>query len=243
MRPVKRGPSPQLGDFANYNTAKPYLVGRLGPYCSYCERRINANLAVEHIQPKGLVSYAALEGRWSNFLLACVNCNSTKLNKDVVLSAVLLPDRDNTFSVFEYTADGEIEISNAVSPAIRLAADSLLKLVGLNKEMLKTPDENNKQIALDRFSQRLEAWGTAALAKDLINNALDSENTRICVTALALATGFFSIWMAVFAQDPDMRNRFIDGFHGTRASGCFDPVTTLACAASNPDGLADGAKV
>lgn len=48
MRPVCRGPSPRKQDFANYDDAKPDLVSRLGLYCSYCERRIATNLAVEH---------------------------------------------------------------------------------------------------------------------------------------------------------------------------------------------------
>ena len=94
MRPIRRGTSPCEADFANYRDALPDLVSRFGRYCSYCERLIPVQLAVEHIQPKGLPAYQALEGRWENFLLACVNCNSTKKDKDVVLSDVLLPDRD-----------------------------------------------------------------------------------------------------------------------------------------------------
>jgi 5-methylcytosine-specific restriction endonuclease McrA len=78
MRPIRRGLSPRTSDFEEYQSAQPYLAGRLDTYCSYCERRIATNLAVEHIQPKGRPAYANLIGRWDNFLLACVNCNSTK---------------------------------------------------------------------------------------------------------------------------------------------------------------------
>jgi uncharacterized protein (TIGR02646 family) len=112
MRPIRRGASPRLGDFSNYRNALPDLVSRLGCYCSYCERLISVQLAVEHIQPKGLPAYQALIGRWDNFLLACVNCNSTKKNKDVVLSDVLLPDRDNTFSAYLYDAGGGVQVSS-----------------------------------------------------------------------------------------------------------------------------------
>lgn len=76
------------GDFADYDDAKPFLLARLGPFCSYCERRIPTNLAVEHIQPKGVPKYAPLEKTWDNFLLACVNCNSTKGDDDVLLDQV-----------------------------------------------------------------------------------------------------------------------------------------------------------
>src|SRR5271157_2553705 len=105
MRPVLRGNSPQAADYDNYRDAFGELTGRIGMFCSYCERRIPTQLAVEHIQPKGLPAYAHLQGRWENFLLGCVNCNSTKGDKDVVLADVLLPDRDNTAAAYEYTMD------------------------------------------------------------------------------------------------------------------------------------------
>ena len=127
LRPVKRGISP-LGDisYTNYSDAKPDLIARisrgnskgkhLGSYCNYCERRIETNLAIEHIQPKkGSFGKPELEGEWSNFLVACVNCNSTKGSKEVLLNTLLLPDRDNTFYAFKYKADGHIEPSNSLS--------------------------------------------------------------------------------------------------------------------------------
>src|SRR5690348_5769226 len=95
MRPVCRGAAPQAHDFDPYDAAKPYLVGRMGLYCSYCERRVVTQLAVEHIQPKkGPHGHPHLIGRWENYLLACVNCNSAKGDKNVVLADVFLPDRD-----------------------------------------------------------------------------------------------------------------------------------------------------
>lgn len=54
----------------------------------------------------------------------------------------------------------------------------------------------------------------------------------------------YQSWMTVFADEPDMLNRLIDAFEGTRASGCFDPVTTRPVSpAPNPDALADGGKI
>jgi uncharacterized protein (TIGR02646 family) len=111
MRPIRRGSSPIAADYQDYKKAQPDLVARLGLYCSFCERRIPTNMAVEHIQPKGLAAYAHLIGRWDNFLLACVNCNSTKKDKDVNLANVLLPDRDNTFAALRYLCDGSIQPS------------------------------------------------------------------------------------------------------------------------------------
>lgn len=236
MRPVQRGASPQTTDFADYTDAKTELVSRLGRYCSYCERRVPTNLAVEHIQPKGLAAYRPLAGRWDNFLLGCVNCNSTKLNKDVVLADVLLPDRDNTFAALTYSADGQIDSDGPM-------ATRLLSLVGLDKPISLALDANGKQVALDRVAQRMEVWGKAESAKMDIDAQPDNSILRQYVVYLAQAEGFFSIWMTVFANDIDMRQRLIDAFPGTRGSGCFDPVSTQpVCPALNPDQLQAGAK-
>lgn len=243
MRPVQRGDSPQATDFADYTGAKHYLVARLGQYCSYCERRVVTNLAVEHIQPKGLAAYAALEGRWDNFLLGCVNCNSTKTNKNLVLANTFLPDRDNTFAAFDYFADGRIEPSASVPAVNQPMAVSLLSLVGLDKPISVFLDENGKQVALDRVAQRMEVWGIALAAKVDVDANPNVDAVRRLAVCTAQAEGFFSIWMTVFAGDIDMRQRLVDAFHGTRGSGCFDPLTAQpVCPAPNPDQLQDGAK-
>jgi hypothetical protein len=44
------------------------------------------------------------------------------------------------------------------------------------------------------------------------------QRQRIAINA---SDGFFSIWMEVFKDDVDMRQRLIDAFPGT-ASDCFD---------------------
>ncbi len=244
MRPVQRGGSTQATDFANYDDAKGHLVSRLGRYCSYCERRVATNLAVEHIQPKGLAAYVHLSGCWENFLLGCVNCNSTKKDKDVVLVDTLLPDRDNTFAAYEYSADGRVEPAGLLLPALRAHAARLLSVVGLDKPISEVLDENGKQVALDRVSQRMEVWGIAQEVKKDVDADPVNEAVRRGAVRTATAEGFFSIWMIVFANDVDMRNRLIDAFPGTRSSGCFDPVTTQSVRpAPNPDRLPGGGKI
>lgn len=244
MRPVRRGPSPLPHDFSDYADAKPELVSRLGPYCSYCERRIAANLAVEHIQPKALSQYQHLSGRWENFLLACVNCNSSKLNKDVQPGCHLLPDRDNTFAALTYRADGSIEPSPAaVAAGLTNMVNDTLRLVGLDKAAAETPDQNGRQVALDRVRQRMEAWLAAQAALSDIQQ-YDSPTLRQYVIKLALQSGFFSVWMTVFAGDADMRNRLTSAFPGTLASGCFDQATGASISpAPNPDQLTAGGKL
>lgn len=244
MRPVQRGSSPQATDFIDYTDAKPDLVSRLGPYCSYCERKVVTNLAVEHIQPKGLPAYAALEGRWDNFLLGCVNCNSTKKHKNLVLADILLPDRDNTFSAIDYFADGRIEASALVPLVKRNMVLQLLSLVGLDKPISAFLDENGKQVALDRVAQRMLVWGIAQEAKNEVDGNVGNESVRRLVVKLAQAEGFFSIWMTVFSGDNDMCKRLVNAFPGTQGSGCFDSATAnLVCPAPNPDQLPHGAKM
>jgi len=243
MRPVRRRGSPQASDFADYTGAKKHLVSRLGSYCSYCERLVVTQLAVEHVQPKGLAQYEHLIGRWENFLLGCVNCNSTKLDQDVDPATVLLPDRDNTFVALRYEPDGTVRPSPDMAPAVRTMAASLLTLAGLDKPISEARDENGKLVAIDRVAQRMEAWATARDAKDDVDQSPGNAAVRRLVAVLSAKTGFFSIWMTVFQGDADMRNRLIDAFAGTRQSGCFDPVTTEPRSpAPNPDGLANGGK-
>lgn len=192
MRPVRRDVSPIATDFAHYEDAKPELISRLGGYCSYCERPIKTNLAVEHIEPKnGPFAQPDLQGRWSNFLLACVNCNSHKGSKQVLLQDILLPDRDNTFLAFVYEADGKIKISDSLTAAQAVWAQNTLGLLGLDKEWSETLDQNGQQVAIDRESQRMEAMATADHAlqgfmKQANNNVLEE-----MIVNLALATGFF----------------------------------------------------
>lgn len=245
MRPVRRGPSPQTAEFEPYTDAKPELISRLGGYCSYCERRIATNLAVEHIQPKKLPAYQHLEGTWENFLLGCVNCNSTKSNKDVVLDQVLLPDRDNTFVAFRYLADGTVSVSDAVRLAgVEQQAKDTLALTGLDKRVSEVVDENGKRVAIDRVSQRLQAWAIAEASRDDLRGQPNNDALRGAITRNAVSEGFFSIWMTVFENDADMRSRFVQAFAGTKVSGCFRAVDASPVSpAPNPDCLSGGGKI
>ena len=240
MRPVNRGESPQSEDFEDYRDAFPELVSRLGFYCSYCERRINTNLAVEHVQPKALPQYEDLEGTWENFLLGCVNCNSTKGKKDVVLANCLLPDRDNTYFAYNYREDGVIEINDQLNDAQTQLAKNTLRLVGLDKRMNEVTDENGLLVAIDRVAQRMQAW-SIALDSKLDLEDLPTAGMRRQVVRTALGEGHFSVWMTVFEDDPETLEALIDVFQGT-AKECFQ-APDFATISPRPDsGLPDGSK-
>lgn len=130
VRPVDRGAPP--GGYARYQDAAPDLRERLGGYCSYCERRIETHLAVEHIRPKSVVS--ALSSEWTNLLLACVNCNSSKGDVQVCLDDYFWPDSDNTLRAFEYVRGGLIRRRQNMSPTMTAKAMATLQLTGLDRD-------------------------------------------------------------------------------------------------------------
>lgn len=245
MRPVRRGDSPRSDDFEHYEDAKPELVSRLGMYCSYCERRVSTLLAVEHMEPKG-GDYAKpeLAGRWSNFLLACTNCNACKGSKPIDFSGLMFPDRDNTYVAFTYEMDGTVAPSAALSDANQQKARDTLRLLGLDKPLQVFLDANGQQVALDRVAQRLDVFARAQDSLSDYRDNTDNEAVKRLIVNLALSDGFFSIWMRVFADCPEMKCRFIAAFSGTAQSGCFDCDSgDVVEPAPNPDQLVHGGKV
>ena len=194
------------------------------------------------LQPKGLPDYAShLRGRWENFLLSCVNCNSTKGDKDVVLANALLPDRDNTAAAYEYTMDGKITIPARLTTDQRTIAERTLALTGLDRPVSAVVDSNGRLVAVDRVAQRMEIWLIAQESKsDLQANPTDAVRRQIARTAIG--HGHFSIWMTVFSDDVAVRKLLIAEFRGT-ATECFDANSTAPVSPRPCSGLAHGSKI
>ena len=204
MRSVERGSWPTESDghrksFSQYGHAKAPLIERIGEYCSYCERP--GDLHVEHVVPKSVKD--DLENEWSNFLLGCANCNSRKSDKNASRDGYLWPDRDDTFGAFVYRPGGRVSVNGGLARPQRGKAAALFDLVGLGETGTRTDRRRRK---------RRQAWDQAVKVRDLINNG----NSRTLAVDLAVAIGFFSVWMAVFHEDKDMRNRLVNAFPGTR---------------------------
>lgn len=216
MRPVKRGACPTDAKgktirFSDYPQARRELIQRLGEYCSYCEMHLDASLAVEHVRPKKPPGAAAVLPEraldWDNFLLACTNCNSTKGDTDVVLADYLWPDRHDTFHSLRYSPGGQV---SSAPGRYKTRAERLIRLVGLDK-MPDTAEASDR-----RWLNRREAWELAERAKrNLARCPVEAMKVQIIDTAKA--KGFWSVWMTVFADDPDMQNRLIAAHPGTRA--------------------------
>src|SRR4051812_7438501 len=85
-------------------------------------------LAVEHVQPKS--KHPRLLTRWSNFLLACWNCNSIKGKKRVRVHGMMWPDRDNTYRALAYdVVGGGVSVSPALPPRQAKLARETVALV------------------------------------------------------------------------------------------------------------------
>ena len=208
MRCVDRGPWPldeenRQKRFRSYRKAKADLLARLGNYCSYCER--TGDLHVEHVIP--VKHREDLEGDWTNFLLGCANCNGTKQHRNRSRDGYLWPDEDDTQAVFEYLPDGIVRVRAGIPEPDRTAAENLFNLVGLGRRPTNDPRASDL-----RWRKRREAWRTAEMARQSIAEGDDPE----WVIRLAQASGFWSVWMAVFHEYPDVCDRLEGGFPGTR---------------------------
>ena len=216
MRPVDKGAAPTT--YARYPDALTDLRGRLGDYCSYCERQIETGLAVEHIQPQA--SNCGLRNSWANFLLACVNCNSSKGKTPVVLLDYFWPNRDNTLRAFEYVEGGLVRPKVGLSALDHDRARDTIALTGLDKfpvNSARQPTASDR-----RWLKREETWQLAEDRLALLAKQ-DTPMIRKLIVDVAKERGMFSIWWTVFAGDIDMRRRLRKAFIGThRASFDFN---------------------
>jgi uncharacterized protein (TIGR02646 family) len=224
MRPIDKENPPKDSNgqeitFKEYQHARRYLINAIGKYCSYCERKIVAGLAVEHVQPKSLPKNKNLELEWSNFLLGCVNCNSNKLAKDVVLSDYFWADNHNTYSVFSYDASGIVKVSSQITDQQEIQrAINTINLVGLDKKPPKTNTIAWKEASDSRFEDRLQAITDAKTYVTMYSNALLSERPNyLCfIKTIVIGQGFWSIWMRAFESFPEVQKELINSFAGTR---------------------------
>lgn len=243
MRPVNRGacPSDRSGEFirfVDYAHARPFLIDRLGDYCSFCEMPLGASLAVEHIRHKD--NNPALECEWTNFLLACVNCNSTKgvkVNAQADVDARAWPHLHRTFEVLVYSAGGVVAPATIEDRVFSAKVEAMVDMVGLTRR--PGAGLSKEQILRDsdrRYKKRREAWDEAVAAHDDLREA-DTPQIRRQILATARAKGFWSVWMTVFAADRVMIDALCKDpqYRGTSTERVFPlPLHVGAPSASKP---------
>ena len=215
MRPIDKGPAPAA--FGAYSDALPHLERRLGVYCSYCERRIPAGLAVEHKAPKSI--YPERELDWDNLLLSCSSCNSVKGKRELAGDATLWPDEHNTFLAIAYQRGGFVSANPALPADLRTRTETLIGLVGLDRhrdDRFPRPSRRD-----GRWQQRDAVWRIAE--KQLADyESLNRSDTALqYILDTAGGYGFFSVWLTVFDGHPDVKRALIERFNGT-CGDCFD---------------------
>lgn len=224
MRPIRKWVHtdvtivPPINEFYNpYQDAKPDLERNIDAYCSYCERPANDDAVhVEHIQPKGLPQYVALQYSWSNFLLSCARCNGSdnKSDKDVVFGTVHLPHLNNTAISIFYGEGGFVQVNVNLNNQELANAEALINLVGLDKR-----PGHPKHLPKDkRWDRRREVWEIARRYLDKYDQHLVDEYT---ILDLARGYGFWSVWFSVFRNAVDVKRLLVTNFRGTELT-CFD---------------------
>ncbi len=222
MRPVNRGQCPQVATaggaladkvFTDYKNARPDLKSRIGAYCSFCGVALNTSAELEHILGKD--ANPLLRCTWSNFLLACKSCNTTKSTKVTTTTHVeanLWPHLDHTFVAFIYRSAGRVEIADTPFAA---KAQSTADMVGLTKRPkhgLAAAQVNSGSDT--RYLLRGLAWEEAVLARDDLADE-DTPKIRRYIVKLAQQHGFWSVWMTIFAKDKTMCAALCQAFPNT----------------------------
>ena len=224
MRPVNKGA--YIADFRQHGDAKPELIARLGPFCSYCE----APAAAQHLDVEHIYSQSAYPGRklkWRNYLLACSTCNTYKSKylgngkQPSLFKRILWPHIDNTFRALQYTPDGRVVPAPSVPAGRAPLAQAAIEMAGLMLTQSIAADYHALGVAYSHIKKREEAWEVAERALDAY-----AENPSARMTDHILdscrSTGYFSIWMTVFSAHPAVLIRFVDACKA--APTCFDGV-------------------
>jgi hypothetical protein len=148
-----------------------------------------------------------LELEWTNLILGCINCNSTKGTTNPDRNGYLWPDQDNTFEAFDYS-EGSVSVNENQFPAQKRMAQELFKLVGLGRR----PGVPGLSHVDRRWKKRDEAWGMAQEYREDYERGAVTLNVIGDVAALK---GFWSVWMTVFADLAEVRRFLVDRFPGT----------------------------
>lgn len=220
MRPVDKDAQPLRADgtvitFKTYQQSRRYLIDTIGEFCSYCERPILTSLAVEHLQPK--THNGHLELVWSNLLLACTNCNSTKGHTDVVVADYFWPDRENTFEKFSYDLSGLVKVNPMLNPIEAVKAQNTISLVGLDRRQPNNGTRDWEEASDRRHEHRLQAYVEANNYAANYDCATIEDRAKFLPFLIDIARkSFWSIWMNAFAAFPEVQRALIDNFQGTR---------------------------
>lgn len=214
MRPVNKGTSP-YESIDKYSEALPYLEDRIGIYCSYCGAKIDHAPEIEHVVSK---SKGGDRTEWKNLLLACKYCNARKSNRTTPENKddYLWPDENNTELAYSYIG-GIPKVNSQALLALDASGDTAQKAENLYNlvKLGNIPEPGDKD---RRFKQRNKAFDDAS--HSLQNwEKLKETDGKVAIKDQIIRTaenaGFFSVWMEVFKDEPEMKNALLTAFPGT----------------------------
>jgi hypothetical protein len=213
MRPLVKGNCPQDNNidivFAEYREARPHVINRIGDFCSYCENQIT-NPAIEHIIPK--LMFPALLLEWSNFLLACLNCNSIKNQQQDNALEYYWADIHNTHLLFDFHPQGVVTINANLHPSVNIGtANNTFLLTGIGRYGTAASFTDR------RWIKRSQTYG---MAEDSLSYYISNGRPNdyiLSITNNAIAIGFWSVWMKVFENEQPVKAALTQAFLGTFA--------------------------
>ena len=201
--------------YRGWRDAKHDLETEIGKYCSYCERPgYRSALDVEHILPKAIAKFEHLSFRWDNFLLACKNCNSIKGSKEYNPDATAMPHKDNLLLTVSISEGGNLSLKDGLLDIEAASTFNFFELTGVNRNPAHPLHSRNN----DRWEARMKTWD---IAQNFLKDYKNHEIRQARVIEMALTSGFWSIWMTVFQDFPEIKAQLIKEFPGT-ATEAFD---------------------
>lgn len=220
MRPVNKGKAPKK-TYKEYRDAEPDLEERIGAYCSFCEMPIKHVPEVEHKEAKAKGG-AVLE--WENLLLSCKYCNTrkgTKVEKGDK-TKYLWPDEDDTFHAYSYDNDIPQLNTEYLKKQGKRACEKAKNTYQLFKlcHIPITPKDKDRRYALRNEARNYAIGSKKGL--EMIKTPSERKMYISTIKNLALASGFFSVWMEVFQDDEEIKQILITSFQGTKEEYCKD---------------------
>lgn len=227
MRPVDKGLWPTRKNtaatklkFNKWARAIKHLRDRTGEFCHLCEMAINHQIAVEHIKSRH--THPKLSSSWTNFILSCSHCNSSKGTKRLdspYRKRYIWPHIHNTLMAFEVPLTGDE--AGVVRPSCNVTQNPQLTQRARDTIALY---ELNKTTTADgaadrRYSNRMEAIQMATCRRVEFERG---QATVAAILDMARTRGFFSVWFEIFSDVPEVKSALIDSAHFFLNPAWFD---------------------
>lgn len=214
MRPVDKGPWPTRKNtastklkFNDWTRAIKHLRVRTGEFCHLCEMAVDHLIAVEHIKSRH--THPKLSSSWTNFLLSCSHCNSsksTKLLDSPYRKHYFWPHIHNTLMAFEVPLTGDE--AGVVRPSCNVTQNP--QLTQRARDMIALY-ELNKTTTADGAADRryLNRMAAIQMATSRRVEFEKGQATIAAILDLASKTGFFSVWFEIFSDVPEVKSALI----------------------------------